>query len=331
MENEIVKDEITENIDNKASVEMKNVINKDKKYFNIESFTKLITFLAGIYTYINGLHMTFYSMSCQEFYGVPKEYFYNDSKYAKLVYLLTLIGGGFIFIFPIILKKLEKIKFLTLSKLDSILYSILYSFAVLNIFILFSERFIKSYSCFKIIFGLVTLFSIISGISVYSYIYGSLKTRISIAESIVNKKDKINLLFNKVKYKLHQIRENINIKRFIKYIFNGLFRFIKLICKEFIIISIINIVVFFIFSNNILRDTPENKTIYEIATLKDGSEKVVICHYQDKVILMDFLLLFSNSNELPSLDFSKGNYSVEPVEGIKFKLRKFKGASNKFL
>lgn len=272
----------------------------------ITFISTILTVVSLVLTMVNSYRSYSYAEKATKFYGIPKYYF------------------------------LEK-------NTTNIISNILFFGAILFILclpILFLKREGKS----KISKGVAWMFSIEVGIISMLLFYYFISVQIFSLDFI------INCNIPKIKWLvvgLFMLIFFIVYIFIIRYYFKNNFEFInykKITSSEgtehdkktgsfnaYIIFSIIIVILcfYFIYDTDVI--VPENKTVYEIATLKDGSQRVLVCHYKDKVILMDFALLFSNSNELPSLDFSKGNYSVEPVEGIKFKLRKFKSACNKFL
>ena len=104
--------------------------------------------------------------------------------------------------------------------------------------------------------------------------------------------------------------------------------------KEYTSMTIILLAVI-LFSSSILfynKLNPQNTTQYEVVTMKDGVEKLVIGNYKNCAILMDFKYYPSEENkknettkkEDENIGIIKGKYTVESIEGNPIQLKKFK-------
>lgn len=80
---------------------------------------------------------------------------------------------------------------------------------------------------------------------------------------------------------------------------------------------------------NILK--PEKKLAYEVIKEEKGINKIIICHYSDKVVLMDYKYSpsekntkdKSTKNETENIEIIRGKYTVETIDGKSIRLKKF--------
>ena len=118
---------------------------KGKKILNIlnENIKKIITISTFTLTSLGFLYKIFLfyvSLKAEQFYGVPKFYFYDNLAVEYLVYALIFTVTIMIFFYPNIIKRFFNAK--KLNILDSFFYSFLTAFFVFNLSINFCISFI---------------------------------------------------------------------------------------------------------------------------------------------------------------------------------------------
>lgn len=76
---------------------------------------------------------------------------------------------------------------------------------------------------------------------------------------------------------------------------------------------------------------PEKKLVYEVINEESEINKIIICHYANNVVLMDFKYSPSEKNtkdksrikEADNIEIIRGKYTVESIEGKPIQLKKF--------
>lgn len=108
-------------------------------------------------------------------------------------------------------------------------------------------------------------------------------------------------------------------------------------CNYFILATVIALVIIaIILYFNFSKSNPENKSIYELVAMEDGTIKIKICDYKDKVVLMDFEYSKFDKNRkdeaagkeaTENIEIIKGKYIIESIEGKPIQLKKFRKVS----
>lgn len=96
-----------------------------------------------------------------------------------------------------------------------------------------------------------------------------------------------------------------------------------------------SIIIFAFITIRINAFKPEKKLVYEVIKEEGEINKIIICHYADNVVLMDFKYSFSEKNtkdksgkkETEDIEIIRGKYTVESIEGKPIQLKKFKNVS----
>lgn len=267
-----------------------NILNKNiEKIITISTFT--LTSLGFLYKIIR-----FYqSLKAEQFYGVPKFYFYDNVALEYLVYVLILILTIMTFFYPNMIKKFFNTK--KLNILNSLLYSFFLAFFVFDLSINFCISFIIiklniiGYDCLLLISCIII--SILTGI-IYFFVF---RTDLNIYSS--NNKQKTYNDELKINYfKKNKTKE-------------------KVISLSFAIASIfiIFITIFPIFSS--IQFIPENKKKYEIVEDINENFKVIVGYYKDLAICMEGKI--SHSNGGINLKIVRGEYKLESTKNKKLK------------
>ena len=96
-----------------------------------------------------------------------------------------------------------------------------------------------------------------------------------------------------------------------------------------------SIIIFAFITIRINAFKPEKKLVYEVIKEEDEINKIIICHYADNVVLMDFKYSPSEKNtkdksgkkETEDIEIIRGKYTVESIEGKPIQLKKFRNVT----
>lgn len=283
---------------------------KNDKYKVLSSIFKIITPTLNL-TLFNNIKLYYESIDCESFYGIPKEYFYNEPKTKLTANIFLIIICCSIPFIPYLLKKLDNKLHLITKKFDAIYYS---SLIFISIFTILSTIIAVSTShlaklfkseCWIKFFILIAPLILSFILSIFSY--NDLK-------KLIKQDDNKRSFCDRLKsIKLKNIKLK-NITNYNQMIYNG---------ASVIYISVI---IFLLF--NILFIKVDKKKKYEVAQLEDGTSKLVITHYEDNLILMDYNMIYNTNNEEGYIVFNKGKYYIEPVDGLEIKFVNFNSVSN---
>lgn len=272
-------------------------IQKSKK-----DFLKIVSLFspALILTLFNNIKLYYESVKCENFYGVPKEYFYNAPKTVLVVNFIAIIVCCSIPFIPYLLKKsVEKSKYI-LNKFDALNYSILLFLSIFSILSTIFAVIIAKYSrlfkseCLIKVIIVILPFTFAIALSIICYIdlrkLRNINNCLKIANSNKNMTDSLHIIYN--------------------------------------VIAIIYIIVSAFFLFDILFTSVEEKKKYEVAQLEDGDSKLVITHYENNLILMDYNKIYNTNNEEGFIVFNKDKYYIEPVDGLEIQFVNFNSVSN---
>lgn len=262
---------------------------------------------AFILNVLHNFKLYYNSIKCANFYGIPKEYFYNEPKTELTVDIFVIIVCCIIPFIPYLIKRSdEKFHFIA-KKSDAIYYSILIFISIFYILSnILAVNITKNFNTLNSSF-LIALFIII------------LPLIVSLALSFLSYEELIKL----VKPNDHNKKGvDTSDKHKNKIDFHKLM---------YIIFSTIYILMIILLLFDILFMGVEKKKKYEIVKLEDGASKMIISHHEGKVVLMDYISLNQDGNLDESgnnIIIDKGHYSLESIDGKLIEFKKFASVSN---
>ena len=236
----------------------------------------------------------FYSLNAEQFYGIPRSYFYDNLQIDYTMKLLTFIPYIMILLSPIIIKKY----FNKLKKLDSFAASIFPAFLVLSFWVNFCDSIIINTlhilvqdSIFVVSCVVILIIFLILYFFAFSTDFSEHKNNDKQKVEIINdKNDEIEVIKTKV---------NNNFSKFDVIIFIAIFIVLVSIC-----IMLYNSTLF----------TPKNKINYEIFEVGQSKYNVIVGTYKDSVIIMEGMIEPSNNNSGSNLKITKYNYKIVSIE-----------------
>lgn len=246
------------------------------------------------------LYYYFYSINAEQFYGVPKFYFYDNLYVDYLVKIILFIITIIIFFFPQEIKSfLSRNK---LSVLESLLYSSLFGVFAFVVSLIFFFSFLidilkESEYLYFILYG-CAIFGVIT-LCVYFLIFRN------DSKEYLNNKQEINS--NKVKHKSFFMPKTSD----------------DIINIFSLVIGIIVIGMILLLMYHSLQFNPDNKKRYEIIEENDMECKVIIGYYKDLAILMDGKISWSDEKTKKYLKITKDEYKLESIKNKKLKYYKF--------
>lgn len=260
---------------------------KENKELMIMVPTVVLTVLGVLY----GIIRYFYSIEAEQFYGIPKFYFYDnlqvDYAMSAVFFMATIM-----FCFSPIMKK----RFLKKNKLNIfkiLAYSFLYAFLVFYLLLVFCVSFIMNtlhitgYD--SVLLGVCIVVAIISWV-VYFF---ALKTDLTDHPNI----DKQETEEDKNKADAPDELKTKNIIAFALAIVTTI---------------LIVIVAVLIFSSTLF--TPNNKKKYEIIQVGKSECNVIVGYYKDSAIIMKGKIDYQNSDSYSQLKIKKRYYKLESIE-----------------
>lgn len=261
---------------------------KENKELMIMVPTVVLTFLGVLY----GIIRYFYSLKAEQFYGIPKFYFYDNLQADYIMNAALFMATIMFFFSPFMIKRfLKKNK---LKIFESLVYSFLFAFLVFYLSLAFCVSFIMNtlhitgYD--SVLLGVCIVVAIISWV-VYFFVF---KTdliehpNIDKQETKGDKNKKDALVEPKTK-------ENI-------------------IVLAFAIITTTIIVIIQVLMFNSTLFTPNNKKNYEIIQVGKWECNVIVGYYKGSAIIMKGKIDYQNSDSNRDLKIKKGYYKLESIE-----------------
>lgn len=291
-----------EQIENNETTEYKSdSVKIIKNISNIKYIPVFSAILYGMAMVIKNVYLFYYSFRAEQFYGIPRKYFYenvlgdvNISLILVLLFILVLVS-------PTIIKKWLKRR---LSLFEAVAYSGMISIVIFEIILLTVIRILDTFKLDYIInskisqIGFLIFVFCITVFSFCVYIKLFMSEDSEIIENTYIEKQKI---------------QNTNKKRKIHIIFAS-------ICT-FVVVGIV-----FLFLVNI--EFPSNTKSYEVVLEKNDVKRIVVGDYKDFYILMDVKEIknvkLKNDEEGYKLVFRKYYYELKQKENNKIVYFNFK-------
>lgn len=286
--------------DVKYSKKILNILKENK-----ELITILPTFLVAFLCFLYGTFRYFYSIKAEEFYGVPKFYFYDNLKadyIMKIVFFTLLV---IIFLSPPMIKKFSKKN--KLKFFESLCYSFLIAYFVFYLSWIFCNWFLLNNIQIKgldfVLLGLCVFISIITWILYFVVFRNDLKeysnnNQKKTDEEKIEKKDSFELKTKEDK-----------------------------IAIAFVIFVTIIIVITVLSLYKSILFIPENKKNYEIIKESNTECNVVVGYYKGFAILMSGKINRLDGERISHLEILKGEYRLESIENKKIEYYQFNNIS----
>lgn len=258
---------------------------KENKELIIMVPTVVLTFLGVLYETIR----YFYSLKAEQFYGIPKFYFYDNLQADYVMNLVLFMATIMIFFSPYIVKRKNKLKIF-----ESLGYSFLFALLVFYFSLSFCISFIINTLHITgydyVLLGVCMVVAIISWVVYFFAFKADLKEHPNIAkqetEEDKNKKDApVDLKTNKI---------------------------IIVYAQPIIALSNVIIVAILIFSSALFK--PNNKKNYEIIQVGKLECSVIVGYYKNSAIIMEGKIDHKNSDSNSHLKIKKGYYKLESIE-----------------
>ena len=261
---------------------------KENKELMIMGPTVVLTFLGVLY----GIIRYFYSLKAEQFYGIPKFYFYDNLQADYIMNAVLFMATIMLIFSPFMIKKFlkkNKLKFF-----ESLGFSFLLAFLVFYLSLEFCVSFITNtlhitgYDSVLLVVCIVV--AIISWV-VYFFVFKTDLTEHSNIDKEETKEDK-NKKDTPVELKT---KENIII-----------------FALAIVTTTIIAIIAVLIFSSTLF--TPNNKKSYEIIKVGEQECNVIVGYYKDAAIIIKGKIDYKNSDSNSQLKIKKGYYKIESIE-----------------
>lgn len=258
---------------------------KENKELIIMVPTVVLTFLGVLYEAIH----YFYSLKAEQFYGIPKFYFYDNSQADYVMNLVLFMATIMIFFSPYIVKRKNKLKFF-----ESLAYSFLFAILVFYFWLSFCISFIMNTLHITgydyVLLGVCIVVAIISWV-VYFFAFKADPKEHSNIDKQETKEDK-NKKDAPVDLKTNEI----------------------IIVYAHSIVALVNIIIvaILIFSSALFN--PDKKKNYEIIPVGKLEYSVIVGYYKDSAIIMEGEIDYQNSDSNSHLKIKKGYYKLESIE-----------------
>lgn len=275
---------MAEEKDNKKILELL----KENKELIIMVPTFVLTFLGALH----GIIRYFYSLKAEQFYGVPKFYFYDNSQVDFIMKVVSFTAAVMIFLSPLMIKRFSRKN--KLNFFESLGYSFLVTFLVFCFSLNFCVSFIINTLHITehdfVLMGVCVTVSIISWV-VYFFVFKTDLTEHLNIDKQETKKDK-----NKKDAPVDlKAKENK-------------------IMLAFVIVATISIAIIMFLMFNSTLFTPNNKKDYEIIQVVNLECNVIIGYYKNSAIIMKGKIDYQNNNLNGHLKIKKGRYRIESTE-----------------
>ena len=275
---------MVEEKDNKKILELL----KENKELIIMIPTFVLTLLGVLY----GIICYYYSLNAEQYYGIPKFYFYDNLQTDYIMKVMSFIATIMVFFSPFMVKRfLRKHK---LKNLESLGFSFLIAFLVFYLSLMVCDSLIINTLHItgqdSILLCICVSVSIISWI-VYFFVFKTVLSEHLNVDKQEIEKDKNR---NDVKVVL-KTKENT-------------------IALSFAIIVTISIVMISALIINSPLFTPQNKKNYEIIQTENLECNVLVGSYKDSAIIMKGKIEYQNKGSDSHLKIKKGFYRVESTE-----------------
>lgn len=255
--------------------------------------TELIMLIASnILTCLVALYVAFrylYSINAEDFYGVPKFYFYENLKADYIVNVVLFMVIMMIFFSPLIIKKFcKKNKIKTFTRLTYSFFIAVFVFYLSLVFcILFIIEPLNITGYDYVFLGICIFVSIVSWVAYFFAFKTDLKK-----DSVIDSQEANGNKHNSAKLK---IKENIN----------GNVLDVATALSIFIIVSLMFAC---------MRFTPNAKKHYEIIQLEKSKCNVIVGYYRGSAIIMKGKIDYKNGDENVNLKIKKRCYKIESIE-----------------
>lgn len=256
---------------------------KENKEVIITAPTFIITVLGILY----GIIRYFYSLKAEQFYGIPKFYFYDNLQVEYIVNVAFFVTTIMLLFSPFMIKrflKKNKLKFF-----ESLVYSFLFAFLAFYLSLVFCVSFIMNplhITGYDYILLFVCIVVAIISWVVYFFVF---------------KTDLIKHSIDKQKTKEDKNKEDALVEPKTKK---------NIILLAFAIVTTTIIVIIMVLMFNSTLFTPNNKKNYEIIQVDKSEYNVIVGYYKNLAIIMKGKIRDSNSH----LEIKKGYYKLESVE-----------------
>ena len=259
---------------------------------NIELMIMVPTVVLTFLGVLHGIIRYFYSLKAEQFYGIPKFYFYDNLQADYIMNAVFFMATIMLFFSPFMIKRfLKKNK---LKIFESLGYSFLLAFLVFYLSLAFCVSFIMNtlhitgYD--SVLLGVCIVVAIISWV-VYFFAFKTDLTEHPNIDKQETKEDK-NKKDASVELKT---KENI-------------------IVFAFAIVTTIIIVIVAVLMFNSTLFTPNNKKNYEIIQAGKQECNVVVGYYKNSAIIMKGKIDYQNSDSNSHLKIKKKYYKLESIE-----------------
>jgi len=259
---------------------------------NIELMTMVPTVVLTFLGVLHGIIRYFYSLKAEQFYGIPKFYFYDNLQADYIMNVVFFVATIMLFFSPIMIKRFSKKN--KLNFIESLVYSFLLAFLVFDFLLVFCVSFIMNtlhitgYD--SILLGVCIVVALISGV-VYFLAFKTDLTENPSIDKQETKEDKIK------KDAPVEPKTKENIIAF---------------ALASVTTAIIVIVVVLMFNSTLF--TPNNKKNYEIIQAGKQECNVVVGYYKNSAIIMKGKIDYQNSDSNSHLKIKKGYYKLESIE-----------------
>jgi len=264
---------------------------KENKELIIAVPTVVITFFGVLY----GVIRFFYSLKAEEFYGIPKFYFYDNLQLDYIMNVAFFIMTITLFLSPIMIKRFLKEN--KLKTFESLVYSFLLAFLAFCLSLEFCDLFIINIlhitGYYSILLGVCIVIAIISWV-VYFFVF---KTDLT-EHSNIDKQETKNNKNNKNK---KDAPVELKTKK-------------DIIAFTFAVVTTAIIGIIAVLMSNLTLFTPNNKKKYEIIPVGKLECNVIVGYYKDSAIIMKGKRDYRNSDSNSHLKIKKGYYKIGSIE-----------------
>lgn len=279
--------------DNKKILELL----KENKEFIITAPAFIITVLGILY----GIIRYFYSLMAEQFYGIPKFYFYDSLQTDYIIKVMFFLAMIMIFFSPLMIKRILKKN--KLKIFESLFYSFFLAFLVFYLLLAFCVSFIINTLQLKghdlLLFFLCIVAGVVSWIVYFLVFRNDLKEYLDSDKSKIDE-DKVEQK-DSIKLKTKEDR----------------------IAFAFTVVATISMLITILLMYNSIQFIPENKKNYEIIGESNTECKVIIGYYKDLAILMNGKINRSDEEKISHLEIIRGEYRLESIENKKLKYYRF--------
>lgn len=299
---------------------------KDKNNNGFESLLNIIATIISILTVGFTLVLTIYKIYFAEiassFYGIPKIY-YSIGQDSNIVFIILFVSAvACVFLLPVYLNKIDK------NSKTNIILSRIYCFelCVISLALIYYSITLLICGTLNIFDGTISIFklsmtliviavlTIASCLAVYYYFKDSF--------NITNEKNNENKKKDNETKDSEKTNKNITPKNDNK---EQKVDKEKINYQNYLLVAylIILIGLYFATTTNIIL--PKYIRDYEVVKLDDGSEKLIVCHYGDNAILIDFKEAIDDKN---SILLSRGEYCIKSIDGLNIFYKHFNNVIN---